>query len=123
MQCLVIDQNSESRAIISAMLGELGFACCFLTEGADASPLSKVAFALIAVRDQSADLSAIRQLTQRVGGRPAIPVICFGDFVSIESVERCIVAGASDVLMRPFDVELLAFRLQQLGILNSSIAA
>jgi two-component system, chemotaxis family, chemotaxis protein CheY len=53
--------------------------------------------------------------TGRHGGRPV--VILYADAPDFDTMGAAILEGASEFLLKPFDRELLTFKLRQSGVL------
>jgi two-component system, chemotaxis family, chemotaxis protein CheY len=118
--CLLIDENGAERLRLRSMLDGLGI------ETAQAAATEE---ALQFCNDNAPDvvmLSAagaggrptdfVRRLRRKVQGKAPI-VILYADTPDTEMIGRSIMQGAADVLMKPFDQDLLRFKLRQAGVI------
>lgn len=118
-QCLVLDRNMEERQEMKTLLSGYGFE---LLESGDAEA------ALKACRTRTPDVIVMAdhvgmdcdEFIRRVrkgarGKRPVVLVYTAGD--DIDHIGRAIIEGAAECLVKPFDRELLEFKLRQVGLL------
>jgi two-component system, chemotaxis family, chemotaxis protein CheY len=119
-KCLLIDEDGKGRRYLEQMLCGLGLETS-LTAGADD--------ALRFCNDNAPDvvmLSAetrgvipkdlVKRLRFNAQGKPPV-VFLYAARADTEMFGQTILEGAADVLMMPFDRDLLHFKLQQAGIL------
>ncbi len=118
VNCLVIDTNSFERQKLATWLSAMGHVC---------EQFSREGEAVDACNDNAPDLvvissnSSVENVLQQISRGPSRPVILvYSDKAELDRVSHSIVNGASDVLMKPFDRELLRFKLQQNGIACAS---
>ena len=118
-KCLLIDEDGKGRRYLDQMLLGLGLETA-LTSGADD--------ALQFCNDNSPDLVMLsakasgvvpRELVKRLRissrGKPPV-VFLYAETADTEMFGQTILEGAADVLMMPFDRDLLHFKLTQAGI-------
>ena len=118
-KCLLVDEDGKGRRYLEQMLSGLGLDTS-LTTGADD--------ALRFCNDNAPDLVMLsaktrgvapRELVKRLRysarGKPPV-VILYAETADTEMFGQTILEGAADVLMMPFDRDLLHFKLQQAGI-------
>ena len=121
MLCLLIDKNVSERLRIAGLLRSLGLECTVM----EAFPEGALAYGaqqpqLILFESSSADIARtyLNHLQHDHRGSTAPKVICYNKKPHIEEMAACILAGAADYLVQPFDQELLKFKLQQAGVLQ-----
>lgn len=118
-RCLLIDEDGRGRQYLEQMLSGLGFEMS-LTNGADEA----VRFC----NDNSPDVvmvstrasggkpkEFVKRLRLSARGKPPV-VFLYADTPDTEMFGQTILEGAADVLMMPFDRDLLHFKLRQAGI-------
>lgn len=118
-RCLLIDGEGSGRQQLAQMLASLGLETC-LTSGTDEA----IAFC----NDNSPDLVMVsatargvvpRDIVKRLHlgarGKPPV-VIVYAETADTEMFGQTILEGAADVLMMPFDSDLLHFKLRQAGL-------
>lgn len=117
--CLLIDENGRSRQHLEQMLAGLGFRT-FLTSGTeeavrfcnDNSP-EVVMVSAMAGGGMTRDFVKRLRLSGR--GRPPV-VFLYAETPDTAMFGQTILEGAADVLMLPFDRDLLHFKLRQAGL-------
>jgi two-component system, chemotaxis family, chemotaxis protein CheY len=107
-RCLLVDDNIDTRREVSRVFGHLGFE---LAESANAGE------ALDHCRVHGPDVVVVRRV-RRANRQKAPIVLVYSDRPNAESIGRMIIDGAAEFLMRPFDQDLLAFKLKQVGLLR-----
>lgn len=118
-KCLLIDDDGRGRQCLEQMLSGLGLETS-LTTGTD----DAVRFC----NDNSPDVVMVSTRARgvipkefvkrlRLSGRGKPPVVfLYADTPDTEMFGQSILEGAADVLMLPFDRDLLHFKLRQAGI-------
>jgi PleD family two-component response regulator len=118
-RCLLIDEDGSGRQYLAQMLSGLGLETC-LTSGTDE--------ALAFCNDNSPELVMVSATAQgvvpkdivkrlRLGARGKPPVvILYAETPDAAMFGQTILEGAADVLMMPFDRDILHFKLRQAGI-------
>jgi PleD family two-component response regulator len=117
--CLLIDENGRSRQHLEKMLAGLGLRT-FLTSGTeeavrfcnDNSP-EVVMVSAMAGGGMTRDFVKRLRLSGR--GRPPV-VFLYAEKPDTTMFGQTILEGAADVLMLPFDRDLLHFKLRQAGV-------
>ena len=118
-KCLLVDEDGKGRQHLAQMLSGLGLETT-LTSGSDD--------ALRFCNDNSPDVvmvstraggvmprELVRRLRHSSPGKPPV-VFLYADIPDTEMFGQSILDGAADVLMMPFDRDLLHFKLRQAGI-------
>ena len=121
MLCLLIDKNAPERLRIAGLLRSLGMECTVM----EALPEGALAYGaqqpqLVLFESSSADIAQnyLHHLQHDHRERATPTVFCYTKKPHIEEMAACILAGAADYLIQPFDQELLKFKLQQAGVLQ-----
>jgi two-component system chemotaxis response regulator CheY len=119
-QCLLIDEDAAERQRLSRLLtglgidtaeravAEEGFAFCN-----DKAP-DMVMMAAGAPGRMPKDF--VKRMRRAKGGKAPV-VIVYADRPDTEMIDRSILEGAADVIMKPFDRDLLQFKLRQAGVI------
>lgn len=125
VSCLLIDRNVTERSRIEALLQSAGIACAHSSSAEEGLRFCQKHRPDIVVMDASEAPSAKQflQLVRYPGQGPTRPVVIFySDRPNLETMGDTILLGASDFLVKPFDAELLLFKLAQAGILLARAA-
>ena len=109
VRCLVIERNAAERLRLCDMLQSLGIECL---DGATVEGATVPDILLAEARSE--DLIQLVRLHHLDPHKTAI--FLYADRPDLEGVGASILAGATDFLVRPFDRELLRFKLQQAGV-------
>jgi CheY-like chemotaxis protein len=116
VQCLLIDHNAPERQRIAGLLESLGLICGDLENANESEVLqSDVIFMDVTQAEAAQDLIVKLQHGRGAALRPKI--ICYAEAPQVDDMAAFILAGATDVLVKPFDLELLRFKLEQAGLL------
>jgi class 3 adenylate cyclase len=111
---LVVDDNASNRDLLGRQLSRAGHIVTEAEGGhAALSRLANAAFDLILLDMMMPDISGYEVLS-RLKAQPAtseIPVIMISALDDLDSVMRCIEAGAVDYLLKPFEPTLLRARI------------
>jgi two-component system chemotaxis response regulator CheY len=119
IQCLVVDHDTAERRSVSGLLASYGFR---LTEADNADGALRHCRThtpdVIVVSDRigMAEQDFIRRARQ--SGRHKRPVVLvYTGGNDTDRIGRAILDGAAECLVKPFDRELLEFKLKQVGLL------
>lgn len=117
--CLLIDEDGRGRQYLEQMLSGLGLQTS-LTTGADdavrfCNDNSPDVVMVSARASGGAPKEFVKRLRLNARGKPPV-VFLFADTPDTEMFGQTILEGAADVLMMPFDRDLLHFKLRQAGI-------
>ena len=111
---LIVDDNASNRDLLGRQLTRAGHAVADADGGhAALDRLERDAFDLILLDMMMPDISGYEVL-RRLKAQPAtadIPVIMISALDDLDSVTRCLEAGAVDYLLKPFDPTLLRARI------------
>ena len=120
VNCLLIDKNPLERQRLQQMLSAVGFHCderAGAEEGIrfcqESSP--DVVFMEASGAQATKEFLRLVRYQGRASRRPV--VILYADKPNMASVGETIIDGAADFLVKPFDRDLLLFKLEQAGVL------
>ena len=120
-RCLLVDDNIDTRREVSRVFGHLGFELAESANANEALDHCRVHGPDVVVVSQRIGETGPRDFVRRVrrANRQKAPVVLvYSDRPNAESIGRMIIDGAAEFLMRPFDQDLLAFKLKQVGLLR-----
>jgi len=116
---LVVDDDKISRTIAGLLLNQLGFSVDFASNGAEAvaayEPDKYAAILMdmqMPVMDGIEAARKIRQIEPSMGG--CVPIMALTANVLPEDRQRCLDAGMTDVLTKPYKKEKLEEKLSYL---------
>jgi two-component system chemotaxis response regulator CheY len=118
-QCLVVDHNCEERKSVLNLLGEYGFE---LIESNDTDAALKICrtrspdVILMAEGSVRSRKDFIRRVHRASRGKHPVVLVYTAD-ADTDAIGRAILDGAAEYLIKPFDRELLEFKLRQVGLL------
>jgi len=118
--CLIVDAQHGTRSVVHGFLAQRQFDITAVSSVDEALDVCRKAMPDVIVYDESADREGggaafIRRL--RRSGRGVAPVVLYcADKRDPETLSGLILDGASECLMKPFDDDLLEFKLRQSGI-------
>lgn len=120
VSCLVIDRNEGERHLLGGLMTDLGFSCTELSASEDGIRFCQEHDPDVVVMDASAlpearDFLRLTANTSRRVGRPV--VILYADKPDFDTMGETMLEGAAEFLMKPFDRDLLTFKLRQSGVL------
>jgi two-component system, chemotaxis family, chemotaxis protein CheY len=114
VSCLLIDNNPAEREKVASLLAEIGVQCApALPRDAEFATLSSRPDFVFAAADEL-DLEWLDQLKGRHAATPV--VIVYSGTPDVEAIGRSIALGVNDFLLKPFDRDLLKFKLLQAGV-------
>lgn len=121
VDCLLIESNSAERERLAVLLAELGFDCAQREKAEDAILYCHQKAPAVVMMEASTHPSTFEFLNkirvQRQGSRQPV-IILYADSPDVDAVVRSIHDGAAEFLTRPFDRDLLKFKLEQAGVLK-----
>ena len=120
VNCLLIDKNPEERQRLQQMLCAVGFHCDERAGAEEGIRYCQEQKPDVVVMEASGVIAAkeflrLVKYQGRSNQRPV--VILYADKPNMASVGETIIQGAADFLVKPFDRDLLLFKLEQAGIL------
>ena len=121
VSCLLIDRDAGERQKVVNLLSDLGITCVERQEPEEGIRYCSEATPDVVVM-QASGLPAAREflrLARRQGRRSGRPVvILYADTADTEIMGETILDGAAEFLLKPFDRDLLQFKLMQAGVLK-----
>ncbi len=118
-RCLLIDEDGGGRQYLEQMLSGLGLETSLTTGTDDVVRFCNDNAPDVVMLSTRARGVAPKELVKRLclSGRGKPPVVfLYADTPDTEMFGQTILEGAADVLMLPFDRDLLHFKLRQAGI-------
>ncbi len=120
VSCLLIDKNAGERGRIMELLNGFGFECFEREAAEEGIRFCHEQHPAVVVMEASALTATkefLRLINYQSNARRRPVVILYADQPDLSSVGASILDGASDFLVRPFDRDLLHFKLEQAGVL------
>jgi two-component system chemotaxis response regulator CheY len=125
-RCLIVDDDREDRRIAAQFMRRFGFEVAVAENGDDALTMCRAKmpdFILLDhVMPKVDGLEFLKRLRRTRGGERPIVVFCSGRSDS-ETLSTAIWQGAAECLVKPFDADLLGFKLQQVGAMAHDMHA
>ena len=118
-RCLLIDEDGRGRQHLAQMLSGLGLETALTARTDEAVRFCNDNAPDVVMLSAQARGGAPREFVRRLrlSGRGKPPVVfLYADTPDAEMFGQTILEGAADVLMMPFDRELLHFKLKQAGL-------
>ena len=118
-RCLLVDEDHDERQALGRLLGPFGFD---LAETANADAAIKHCRAhspdMVMTTDRIGMSPAefVKRIRRGARGRKPVVLVCT-DKRDTSEIGRAIIEGAAEYLLKPFDRELLEFKLKQVGLL------
>jgi len=120
-KCLLIDEDGADRQRLEELLATLGVDTALMSGTDEAVQYCNdnapelVLLSAEAPGMQPRDL--VKRLRLSARGKPPV-VFLYADEPDTDMIGQTILEGAADVLMMPFDRDLLQFKLRQAGVLS-----
>ena len=119
-RCLLVDEDQQERSALGRLLGEYGFE---MTESgtADAALQHCRRFTpdVVVTAERLGGMPPaefVKRVRSATRGRKPVVLVCI-DSADSGEIGRAIIEGASEYLLKPFDREILEFKLKQVGLL------
>jgi len=119
-RCLVVDTNHQERLALRRLLDQYGFE---LSESGTADAAlqhcRKHAPDVVVTAERLGGMAPaefVKRVRSASRGRKLVVLVC-GDTADSGEISRAIIEGAAEYLRRPFDREILEFKLRQVGLL------
>lgn len=118
--CLLVDGNPAERQRVFQLLNGLGVETA-QREGKDEALKycndNSPDVVMMAAGTQDSPLSEfVARLRRGIGGKKPV-VILYAEKPDMEMIGQSILQGAADVIMKPFDSDILQFKLRQAGLI------
>ena len=120
VNCLLIDKNPAERQKLQEMLGDIGFHCDERNGAEEGIRFCQEQHPDVVMMEASGVKAAkeFLRLVKYQGRKSSRPiVILYADKPNVAQVGETIIQGAADFLVKPFDRDLLLFKLEQAGVL------
>jgi DNA-binding NtrC family response regulator len=115
ISCLLIDRNETTRHLVGQMLAELGVACSQVESYPAGRQFPRNRFDIVIVGNPEGD--DYDHVPNSARHRQQHQVFYyFAQHPNVDVISRLIVHGVADVLVMPFDSQILGFKLSQAGI-------
>lgn len=109
---LVVDDDASNRDLLARMLKKLKYRVSLAANGTEALELAKKeSFDLILLDLMMPGLSGYEVLNRLKGSNPDLSIIVISALNDMDSIVRCIRAGAEDYFLKPFEPALLRARI------------
>jgi DNA-binding NtrC family response regulator len=122
INCLLIDHNETTRALVTQMLQELGLSCTSVTVWPPGKVIPRNRFDVVLIGNPTGEDYRFIPGSAKGPWRHEV-FFYYAQHPDIDVISQLIVNGVADVLVMPFDRKLLAFKLAQTGIRLQSSAA
>jgi two-component system chemotaxis response regulator CheY len=122
VSCLLIDRNAGERHKLSHLMAELGFDCVALPDASDGIRYCQMhrPDVVVMAASEAADARDFLRFAPGPDARERRPVVIFySDRPDVETMGEAIREGAADFLLKPFDRDLLRFKLRQSGVVTA----
>ena len=125
VSCLLIERNRDEGQRVSGLLETLGFECAVRQTADEGIRFCHETHPDLIVMEAS-ELPSAREFLRLVryqgqkGGRPA--VLLYSDKANLTTMGGTILEGASEFLIKPFDTDLLKFKINQTGVYPAKAA-
>ena len=119
-RCLLVDDDSKESRTLQQLLGALGLDTAQTSQSDDAirycNDNSPEVVMVSAAGSSRRPRDFVRRLRRPVNGREPV-VFLFAETADTDIIGQSILQGAADVLMQPFDRDIISFKLKQAGII------
>ena len=119
-RCLLVDEDAKERQRVLHLLNGLGLDTSQTGAAEDALKFcndnAPDVVMMAAPRPGSQPEDFVRRLRLGVRGKRPV-VILYAETPDTEMIGQSILQGAADVIMKPFDRDLLQFKLRQAGVI------
>jgi two-component system, chemotaxis family, chemotaxis protein CheY len=119
-RCLVVDEDQQERSALGSLLGEYGFE---LSESGTVDGAlqhcRRFAPDVVVTVERLGGMAAaefVKRIRSASRGRKPVVLVC-ADKADSGKIGRAIIEGAAEYLLKPFDREILEFKLRQVGLL------
>jgi two-component system chemotaxis response regulator CheY len=120
VDCLLIESNTAERKRLAMLMTDLGFNCAERAVTEEGILYCREQTPAVVMMEASASPSTcefLRSIGERRHGAKPI-IILYSESPDVANVVQSIHEGAAEFLARPFDRDLLKFKLEQAGALK-----
>ncbi len=118
--CLVVDDSRVIRKVARRILEDLGFETVEAADGVEALAWCRTAMPEAILLDWNMPvmdgLEFLKQLRKEPDGDEPVVVFCTVEN-DLEHITRALEAGADEYIMKPFDGDIIAAKLELAGLL------
>jgi two-component system chemotaxis response regulator CheY len=119
--CLVVDDSRVIRKVARRILEDLGFETAEAADGMEAMAWCRSSMPEAVLLDWNMPvmdgLEFLRQLRREPGGAAPVVVFCTVEN-DLEHITQALEAGADEYIMKPFDGDIIAAKLELAGLLT-----
>jgi two-component system, chemotaxis family, chemotaxis protein CheY len=117
--CLLVERNTAERRRLEGLLSGLGFACESVESATDALKYCRSKSPDLVMMDAEAvdEARDVLRATRHDAGHTGSVVILYASQPGIAAMGETILEGAAEFLLKPFDRDLLKFKLRQAGLI------
>lgn len=124
-KCLIVDDSRKDRQIAARYLRRFGFQVKHAKDGNEGLDICRQHMPDVILVDHEMPnvdgLEFIKRLKKTRGGRHAVVLFCSAGR-DTNALGSAIWQGAAECLVKPFDADLLDFKLQQVGAFETAEA-
>ena len=117
--CLVVDDSRVIRKVTRRILEELGFGVAEAADGAEALAWCRAMMPDVVLVDWQmpvmGGLEFLRRLRLEPGGQTPKVVFCSVEN-ELDRIREALDGGADEYIMKPFDGEIMAYKLHAAGV-------
>ncbi len=121
VECLLIDGNQAERKRLAKLLADLGLDCAERAQADEGLRYCHQRVPAVVMMEASAAASTrdfLQKMNFTVHHSISPIIILYADRPNVDAVVQSIYDGAAEFLARPFDRDLLKFKLVQAGVLR-----
>jgi two-component system chemotaxis response regulator CheY len=119
--CLVVDDSRVIRKVARRILEDLGFETAEAADGVEAMAWCRTAMPEAILLDWNMPvmdgLEFLKQLRREPDGQDPVVVFCTVEN-DLEHITQALEAGADEYIMKPFDGDIIAAKLDLAGLLT-----
>ena len=119
--CLVVDDSHVVRKVARRILEKLGYTCEEAEDGQVALAACRKSMPELVLLDWNmpvmSGIEYLRALRQEPNGTKPVVVFCTTEN-DMSSIQEAMGAGANEYIMKPFDNDIIAGKLAQLGLIE-----
>lgn len=121
--CLVVDDSRVVRKVARRIAEDLGFECTEAEDGQKAYEACQAKMPDAILLDWNmpvmSGIEFLEKLRQMENGQYPKVVFCTTEN-DMSQIQKAILAGANEYIMKPFDSEIIQSKFMQIGLLNPS---
>lgn len=119
--CLVVDDSRVVRKVARRIIEEIGFACEEAEDGQQAYESCARSMPEAILLDWNmpvmSGIEFLEKLRQMPGGDAPKVVFCTTEN-DMAHIQRAIMSGANEYIMKPFDTEIIKSKFEQIGLID-----